>query len=51
MSKENRVGRAQRRIKPPYVEIKAGPGTTLQKTAWHKLWEKLIAEVKVGEHQ
>jgi len=31
------------------VNIRPGPVTLAQKTAWRKFWQKLIAEVKADE--
>ena len=31
------------------VNICPGPVSPVQKTAWRRFWEKLIAEVKAGE--
>ena len=28
------------------VEIRPGPASLAQKTAWHRFWQKVIAEVK-----
>jgi hypothetical protein len=33
------------------INIQPGPASPAQKTAWHKFWQKLIAEVKAGERQ
>ena len=40
--------RTQLRIK---VNIRPGPVSPVQKTAWRKFWQKLISEVKAGERQ
>jgi len=31
------------------TDIRPGPASSAQKTAWHKFWVKLIAEVKTSE--
>lgn len=31
------------------TNIRPGPVSLAQKTAWRKFWQKLIAEVKAGE--